>query len=272
MSFQPVVPASGYAGWSFLTRTRAAQQAAFDRNPVQRRDEDYFRQKIGSVRTAADLVSDRRLMTVALGAFGLDADINARAFIEKVLSDGTLKTAALSNRLADKRYAEMSRAFGFGDYTIPRTALSDFPDAILARYRANRFEASVGEVSPDMRLALNAQRELPLIAAKAQSADTKWFTIMGSPPLRTVVQTAFGLPKSFSSVDLDQQLTVFRDRAERYLGTSDPSVLADPAKAEALVRLYLVRSQVAAGAVTSSGAAALSLLQVGQSRMAALRG
>lgn len=46
--------------------------------PKIRNDEAYFRAKIGSVKTAEQLVSDRRLLKVALGAFGLEADINNR--------------------------------------------------------------------------------------------------------------------------------------------------------------------------------------------------
>ena len=94
MSFSPVVPSGGYAGWTFLKRTQDRQQAALQADPVFKRDEAYFRAKIGSVTSAEQLVSDRRLLKVALGAFGLDADINNKFFLRKVLEDGTLSTDA----------------------------------------------------------------------------------------------------------------------------------------------------------------------------------
>ena len=69
-----------------------------------------------------------------------------------------------------------ARAFGFGDFAIPNTKKSDFADKILTAYRQRRLEAAVGTQNSDMRLALNARRELSAIAAKGLSADGKWFT------------------------------------------------------------------------------------------------
>lgn len=262
MSFAPVLPVGGYAGWKFLNRTMAAQKAAFTGTAATQRDTAYFRDKIGSVKTADELVSDRRLLSVALGAFGLEADIGNKAFIRKVLSDGTLEPAALANRLADKRYLELSKAFGFGDFKTPRTQLSDFADKILASFETRSFEAAMGEQNGDMRLALNARRELATLAGKSSSVDTKWFTVMGSPPLRKVFETAFGLPASFAAIDLDQQLGTFKNRAERFLGSSDPAQFTDPAKVEDLVRLFLLRSDSASVQATAGkNASALALLQ-----------
>ncbi|MCY1128706.1 DUF1217 domain-containing protein [Frigidibacter sp. RF13] len=265
MSFAPVVPMGGYAGWAFLTRTLDAQKSAFLKDSAIQRDEAYFREKIGSVRTAEELVSDRRLLNVALTAFGLEDDINNKAFLRKILEDGTLKPDGLGNRLADKRYLEFSKAFGFGDFPVPNTVLSDFPQKILARYEARRFEAAVGEQNEDMRLALNARRELADIAKRSMSVDAKWYTALGSPPLRQVIQTALGLPRSFSQVDIDKQLVILKDRAESALGTTDLKDMADPAQAEKLVRLFLVRSQMQSDlSGANDGSTALTLLQQSQ--------
>ena len=136
MSFQPVLPLSGAGGWAFLRRTEAAQSAVFSRQPVIQRDEAYFRERIGKIQTAEALVNDRRLLRITLEAFGLEQDLNAKAFIRKVLEDGTLKTTALANRLTDKRYLELSAEFGFGDFTTPRTVLSDFADRLMLRWKA----------------------------------------------------------------------------------------------------------------------------------------
>ncbi len=76
MTFQPVVPLGGYAGWAFLNRTQTAQQSAFDESATIVRQTSYFEENIGNITTAEDLVNDRRLLEVALGAFGLDEDIN----------------------------------------------------------------------------------------------------------------------------------------------------------------------------------------------------
>ncbi len=262
MSFAAVLPIAGYAGWKFLGRTIEAQKAAFAGSPVTKRDEAYFREKIGSIKTAEALVGDRRLLGVALAAFGLEGDINNKAFIRKVLEDGTLNPKDLANRLVDKRYLEFSKTFGFGDYAVPSTQLSDFADKIIAARNTRGFETAVGEQNGDMRAALNAQRELPALAAKANSANTKWFIILGSPPLRKVFETAFGLSRSFGSIDLDQQLGVFKDRAKKMLGISNPAEFTDPKKVEDLVRTFLLRSDGAGASLsTTKNSAALTLLQ-----------
>lgn len=265
MTFAPVVPIGGLAGWKFLSRTEEAQRATLARDPAIRRDVDYFRARIGAVTSADQLVSDRRLLAVALGAFGLDADINNRAFIRKVLDDGTLTAGALSNKLADKRYLEFSKAFGFGDFAVPRTQLSDFADKIVAAYQARQFETAVGTQDGDLRLALNARRELATLAARPVSENARWFAILGSAPLRQVFQSALGLPQSFAAIDIDQQLSVLKDRAGRMLGDSAIAQFADPDKVDGLIRRFLLRSQSqGAGAGPASGqSAALALLQAG---------
>lgn len=262
MSFQPVLPLTGFSGWSFLKRTMARQQVAQQASPVQQRDEAYFRDKIGKVKTAEQLVNDKRLLRITLTAFGLEADVNSKAFIQKVLEGGTLKEGSLANKLADKQYQKLSAAFGFGDFSVPRTAISTFPDEILSQFRARSFETAVGQQNNSYRLALNAERELPALAAKRTSETAKWYSILGSAPLREVVQTALGLPKSLSSIELDQQVSVLRDRTRAAFGSPDISQFSDPAKMEALVRRYMFQAQIQEqGSGSSPAAIALTLLR-----------
>ncbi|MBL4917011.1 DUF1217 domain-containing protein [Szabonella alba] len=262
MSFAPILPFGGLAGWSFLQRTMEMQTRHFDASPQRQRDEAYFRERIGSISTAEGLVDDRRLLRVALGAFGLEGEINNRYFIRKVLEDGTLKDQALSNRLADKQYRAFSAAFGFGDFSVPRTKLSDFADTILTDYRTRQFEQAVGAQHNDLRLSLNAEREIERLAARDMGDEVMWFTVMGNPPLRQVFERAFGLPSAFSGLDLDRQLTEFRDKASRIFGESTVAQFADPEKREKLLRNFLLRSEIQSMAASYSPAAgALQLLQ-----------
>lgn len=272
MTYTPVVPLGGLAGWAFLKRTLETQKAAFVASPEIKRDEDYFREKIGGIKTAEQLVSDRRLLRVALGAFGLDDDINNKFFIRKVLEDGTLTVDALSNRLADKQYLAFSKAFGFGDFSVPRTQLSDFADNILAQYTTRSFETAVGEQNDTMRLALNAERELPTLAARNLTEDTLWFTVMGNAPLRQVFQTAFGLPTSFGSLDLDQQLSTYKAKAEQAFGADGIKQFAQPEAMDALIRRFLAQSEAQTTFRGGGGSAALTLLQSGQSSLLSLLG
>ncbi len=273
MTYVPVLPMGGYAGWTLLNRTMAKQTETFVKSPEIKRDEDYFKANISKITTAEQLVKDRRLLKVALGAFGLDADINNKAFIEKVLKDGTLTAGALSNKLADKQYQKLSAAFGFGDFATPRTKLSDFPDQILTAYRARQFEAAVGNQDGDLRLALNAKRELGTLAGRAGSEQTKWLGVLGNSALKQVFSKALGLPASVGSIDLDQQLQLFQDKAGTVFGDTSITQFTDPAKVESLIRRFLVRSQVDANAgQNGSGAAVLAMLQQTNSFMRSNRG
>ena len=259
--FQPVVPLSGYAGWTFLQRSRDTQQAAFDASPRIARDTAYFEEKIAEIRTADDLVADRRLLRVALGAFGLDADAGSRFFVRKVLAEGSVDPGALANRLSDKRYLAFASAFGFGDLDPPNTALSDFGAGVVEAYRDRQFEIAVGKQEPDLRLAMGLERDLSYILKRQTTDDGYWFSVMGNPPLRKVFETALGLPGSFGGLDLDRQLEGFRQAAQRVFGTTEVAGFEAPEVQERLVRVFLLRSEIASGADTSAGQAALTLLQ-----------
>ena len=263
MSFQPLLPSGGFGGWQFLNRTLETQKAQFARNPVLQRDAEYFRANIGKIDTAADLVADRRLLKVALGAFGLDADLPNRFFIRKVLEEGTLEPRSLANRLSDKRYLELSQAFGFGDFDTPRNKLSDFADKMLQPYKARQFEVAVGAQNETMRLALNLRRDLADLAASDRGERTKWFAVMGNPPLRQVFETVFNLPQAFGAMDLDRQLDILTERTRRSFGDGGISQFADPDKIEDLARQFVLRSEIREGMINTStrGAAALQLLQ-----------
>jgi hypothetical protein len=261
MSFQPIAPFGGLAGWAFLQRTSAAQQEALAQSAPVKRDTDYFRDNIASITSAEQLVEDPQLLRVALGAFGLQDDSQNKFFIQKVLSDGTLDDAALANKLSDSRYKELSEAFGFGDFDVPRTALSTFPDEIINAFEARSFEVAIGEADQNLRLAMTLERELTDLAARDVSDNTKWFNVLGNPPLREVFETAFNLPSGFANLDIDKQLETIKDYADRRLGSSEISQFTDPAQRERLTENFLLSAQLGQNSASGSGSIALTLLQ-----------
>lgn len=242
MTFQPYVPTGGLGGWRFLQATLPTQKAAFEAGGAIRADMAYFRDRIADIQTPQDLVSDFRLLKVALGAFGLSDEIGSPYLIRKVLEEGTLDPGALANRLSDKRYRDLSKAFGFGDFAVPNTVMSDFPDSIERRYMDREFEIAVGRTDEAMRLALNARRELPALAAGTGSDLAKWYTLMGTPSLRTVLEGALGLPQSFAALPIDKQLAIFRDRSEAAFGTSEVGKLGSGETVGRLIDRFAVRA------------------------------
>lgn len=265
MTFTPVLPIGGYAGWAFLKRTLPAQTKAFEAQASVKREDTYFRENIGKINSAEELVNDPRLLRVALGAFGLEGDIANKFFIRKVLEDGTLTTTALANRLTDKQYVKLSNAFGFGlPGATPLTKVSDFADSILKDYKERKFSIAVGGQSDDLRLALNVERELPQLAASSAGDLAKWYTVLGNAPLRRVFEKSFGLPASFAAIDIDKQVETLKDRVQSQFGSDSIEQFKTPETMEKLVRLFLIRSEVEANSASMSrGQVALTLLQSG---------
>ncbi|WP_299968595.1 DUF1217 domain-containing protein [uncultured Roseobacter sp.] len=430
--FVPIIPSSGLAGWRFLQRTYDSQFANFSNSAQVSRSAEYFSENIGKVETAKDLTSDRRLLEVALGAFGLQDDIDNRFFIQKILEEGTTADDALANRFSDSRYQEFSKAFGLGPGEQVQVSADGFAADMVARFQANSFEVSAGQQDDTMRVALYAQRTLvdlasppvkpddriateavaaavsefaetiegdaayfenkigsvitpddllddtrllkmalgafglwddydaiinfeptvdvpvspvrdkvkqvleegsisnvafanelenpayadlarafgfgiaetvqvrqqgfagsivdrfieqnveipdgviynePLVVIDGSlplepfsdqdmSNDAKWFTIMGEPPLRALFDAALNLPSEVGQIDIEKQLTIFKERAQSIFGSDQVNQFSDPEKVDDLITQYLLRSQIQSfNNATSSQAIALTLLR-----------
>jgi hypothetical protein len=263
MSFQPIAPLGGLAGWRFVERTEATQRAAYAADPVLSREIEHFKTHIGEAATAEDLVADRRLLRVALGAFGLEDDIDKRAFIRRVLEEGVGDESSFANRLVDKRYRKLAEAFGYGDAGA-KVDQTGFAEEIAARYELRRFEVAMGESDEDMRLALNFRREIASLAASGSGDTVAWLTVLGDQPLRTVFESAFALPSGFGKLDLDRQIEELRGRVGRLTGDETVAGFTSPDAVDQVLRNFFARRAAEAGpSAATPGVAALSLLQSG---------
>lgn len=260
--FQPAIIGTGITAWRILQSTYDRQVEVFSKSPEFKRETDYFAEKIGSVLSAEELVADRTLLKVALGAFGLEEDLNNRFLIRKILEEGTLEDEALANQFTDPRYKEISEAFGFGPGEPQRNLLSGFAAEISERYLANSFEVAAGQQSQSIRTSLYAERVLDEVVTGEGSSAQKWYSIMGQAPLRSLFESALNLPSQFSQIDIEQQLEVFRERSRAVFGSDDPSIFADPEVRDRLIDTYLARSQISEGiSVGGKFSIALTLLQ-----------
>ena len=110
MTYTPLIPSSGVAGWNFLQSTYDRQYDAFVKSGSLKNDSEYFAENIGGVTSSEDLLNDRRLLQVAVKAFGLEEEINYRALLQRALNEGTSASDALANTMNDERYVEFSNA------------------------------------------------------------------------------------------------------------------------------------------------------------------
>lgn len=261
MSFRPVIPLGGVSGWTLLKRAEADQRASFERRPDVARLSAAFEARIGSVGSAAELVADRELLQVALGAFGLEAEIGKRAFIRRALESDPSDPRSFVNRLVDARYRKLASAFGFGAATGPETGRAGFGARIGQAFRERAFEVAVGESDPGLRLALNARRELAAYARGRDPDGAGWFALLGDRPVRRVVEAAFGLPEGFGRLEIDRQRDELRSRMRAEFGDGGLAVFRNPDAVEKVIRRFLIRDATASGPSASTpGMAALSLL------------
>lgn len=265
MSFQPVIPLGGVAGWEFLKRTRARQEQSFVDSPSIRQATAAFRDSFSEIRRATELVENRQALRVVLGAFGLQDDLDNRAFIGKVISDGVDQPDALANRLADKRYFSLARSLTHLAPGGSGVAPPGLADGLTRRFQASEFEVAVGKSNEDMRFSLSYARKMPAIAEGLRSDAAQWFEILGDPPTRRVIETALGLPREFATLDLDEQVLRLKAAAKKAFGVSKAADFAAPEMIETVTQRFLLMDQLRDTQTGMSGASvALMLLSGGR--------
>lgn len=256
MTMPMVIGIGGIAGWKIIQRTEARHVEAISKDPVVHRSTTYFQENIARAAKAEELVKDYRLLSTALSAFGLEADIPNKAFIQKVLESDISDDRSLVNRLADKRYRRLAETFAYGSGKQKADLGASVSEAFVQR----EFERRVGEGDETMRLALNARRELQELSKRSSTDKTLWYEVMGNPPMRKVFEGAFGFPTSYGQLPVDRQLQEFMKASERTLGTSSFKAMSEPAVMDKLINTYMARSQIAMAPVQNRYTNALALL------------
>ncbi|MBL1438253.1 MAG: DUF1217 domain-containing protein [Rhodobacteraceae bacterium] len=258
----PSAPIGGIAGWRFMQRTQESQLAAFTASPALDRELTYFKENISKIESVEDLVNDFTLFKVALGAFGMEEKVADKFFFKKVLEEGSEEDGAFSLRLTDTKFREMAEAFGFGNAGGSRVAESDFAQKITEAYQVRQFEKAVGQSDSSMRLALNLEREISKYADGPYPETVGWFQVMANPPLREVLETALGLPKSIGTLGIDRQREIFQEANERVFGSKSLDVFKDRENVDKLLQNFFAREQINNGpGPLTKGMGALTLMQ-----------
>lgn len=258
----PSVPINGIAGWRFMQRTQESQMQAFAASPALDRELSYFKENISKVESVDDLVNDFTLFKVALGAFGLEDKVADKFFFKKVLGEGSENDGAFALLFTDTTYKEMAEAFGFGNAGGARVGESDFAQKITDAYEVRQFEKAVGDSDTSMRLALTLEREIGTYANSANPETVGWFQLMANTPLREVFDSAFGLPESIGTLDVDQQREILQNANERMFGSRSMNVFQDPENIDKLLRNFFAQEQINSGpSALTKGMSALTLME-----------
>lgn len=193
-------------------------------DPIVSREVDYYMNNIGNVKTADDLIADRRLLNFAMSAYGLGEMSYAKALIGKVLAEGVDEQTAIANQLADPRYKEFAEDFNFLRYGTATTAFERTQQGVVDRFYQQNMETEAGEENVGARLALYFERKV----SDVESA----LDILGDRAILQVVQTALGLPAQMSFASLDRQEEIINER----LNIED---LSDPEFVDKFVKRFI---------------------------------
>jgi len=280
MSFTPHIPSSGVAGWNFLQSTYDRQYGAFIESGQLKNDSEYFAENIGKVTSSDDLLNDRRLLQVAVKAFGLEEEINYRALLQRALNEGTSADDALANTMNDERYVDFSEAFGFGPGQSPMTGDKKAMQAVMDKFQSASFEEAVGEVDETMRTALFAKRAMLEVFGEPDeddfsqlgvkeralrefdltlkeingaedgvpgvtSVEDQWKDIVQRDVLTEFFNTTLRLPPAAAGLEEDELIQTYRDRAMIVFGSDDPTVFFSADNKDTIVSAYKTRATVA---------------------------
>ncbi|MEM7329985.1 MAG: DUF1217 domain-containing protein [Pseudomonadota bacterium] len=259
MTFQPVLPLSGFAGWNFLQETYDKQLETYSASPQIQRDVDYFTEKLTTPISVEDFVSDPRLRRISLTAFGLSGEEWKTGYIRNVLEQVQDPDSTFLQRLNNPQYTSYAEAFEPANGQI--NLLSAEIDSIAARFTAESFEIAVGQQDDTMRLSLNFQDGIGELVTEGSTDEAVLFKLLGSTPIRTVLETALGIPANISQLDVDRQAEFLNDRLKSQFGINSVQDLKSPEVIEKVLQRYQILAGINQNfGATSSASTALVLL------------
>ncbi|WP_420410666.1 DUF1217 domain-containing protein [Roseibium sp.] len=187
-------------------------------DPTVERQTEYYRDNIRNIKSVEDFFADDRIFRYAMTAMGLEDMIFAKAFIRKVLEEGTASSDTFANQLVDKRYAAFAETFNFASFGEAATSFERTQEGIVDKFHRQTLETREGESNQGVRLALYFERNA--------SNVTNAYDLLADPALSQVVYTALGMSDEFALADIDKQAAYFDERIE-YEKLSEPDYLSD---------------------------------------------
>jgi len=193
----------------------ALARVASDR--ATKRETAYYLSQIGQIKTLDDFMSNRRVYSFAMRAFGLEEMIPSRALIKKVLEGGIDDRRSLANTMSDPRFRELAETFNFKRYEAATTSFGRAQQGTVDRFMRTALEQNAGSQNEAVRLALYFERKAPDV--------TSIYGLMADRALYKVVETALGLPAGLPGAGIEKQAKIIGDRLD--LATlKDPKGLA----------------------------------------------
>ena len=180
-----------------ISQNLARYQSMVADQPAVKTASEYYAANIGKVTSIKDFVSNYRLLSYALDAYGLGDQVNSTALVTQVLEGGVSNPKSLANTLSNPNWAKFAAAFNFAADGASSISTASAVKATTSAYVEQNLETDEGEQDPGVQLALYFQRVAP--------TESSGMDIMGDENLLDVVQTIFGLPPETTGTNIDDE-------------------------------------------------------------------
>ncbi|MGB0660181.1 MAG: DUF1217 domain-containing protein [Mangrovicoccus sp.] len=233
----PILPGSGLTTWSHLQKTQDEQVEDFAENPTISRDVSYFKEKLSEMTSVEDLVSDYNMLRVALGAHGLQDDIQNRYFVRQVIEQGTQSDDSFALRLSDTRYRDLAATFE----ELGLTGSDNLLDTVLVpttQFGLSLANALEGEpMLLQTAVGLNQSASIALLGASTGS--NAWDAVVEDDALVEQMRKSLGIADSFYTLTADQQASLLQDTVSERYGSQSIYAMNDPANVIEITDRYL---------------------------------
>lgn len=212
---------------------------------------EYYQEQIGTVKSSADFLSDRRLVDFMLVSKGIDPETVTDDYMKQMFASDLDDPKSFANTEQDERFAEIVASFNFdAEGKLTRDALGGIQQRgeimeTVNLYTHMAMETEQGESNAGVRLALYFERMAPTI--------TDAYDILGDTALLEVFRTTYSLPAEISNMEIEQQAAL----VNKYMDLTD---LKNPAKLEKMIQRFTIMYD---SANSGSSSSALSILMGG---------
>ena len=232
-----------------IDATREKQMNLMSKDPANKRAEQAFRERIGTITSPKELVADYEVYSFVMRAFDLEEQIFGKGLIRKMLESDPVAPDSLMNRLSDSRFRELHLALGFTTEAgpqVPNLSASKFQDAVVAKFYNRQYIDENDSQNETVGTILQFRDKF--------SGINNWFQVLSDEKLTNFFQVALGLPKEMSSLDIDKQKKLLTEKF-------DLKKLSDPDERQRLITKFAAISDVLNPQTFQSNNTALSLLQ-----------
>jgi hypothetical protein len=209
--------------YQLVTKDLARSKALIEKEPVTKREIEYYQANIKNIKTIDDFIKNDRIFKFAMKAYGLEDMAYAKGLIKKLLQEGVANPLSMANKMSNPLYKEFAKAFDFKGKGAAATSAASATTEAVSKYVQMTLEKKEGEQNQGVQLAMYFKR-------KASSVTTT-MGLLADKALLKFVQTTFNIPQNASKADLDIQVR----NLEKHINIKD---LQDPKKVDKLIQRF----------------------------------